>query len=201
MIRRLLTAAADAAKFLPHVRIQQPRVQLYPDQDRNRARWYPDCVVTAATQAGLDLGRYEIEEMGRPHEPPKFLPAGKMAVYVFTAPWAVLKVGMVYARNNARYTHQHYNPDSCQSNLALSILKDRGWPGPALDRHSVGGWIRRNCRRDNILLDADLGRATVGNLEDWLIYHLEPRYEGGLFRRDRLSELRRSVRKHGWRFR
>src|SRR5215471_4635289 len=104
MMRRLFAAAANAAKHLPRLHMQRPRVQLYPDQDRDRARWHPDYLVAAATQAGLNLGRYEIEEMGRPHKPPKFLPAGKMAIYAFTAPWAVLKVGMVYARSNARYT-------------------------------------------------------------------------------------------------
>jgi hypothetical protein len=48
MMRRLFAAAALAAKHLPLLHMQRPRVQLYPDEDRGR--WQSDYLVAAAAQ-------------------------------------------------------------------------------------------------------------------------------------------------------
>jgi hypothetical protein len=186
------------------VRIAKPAQTILgsPGSTRPRATWQHAGLVAAAKQEGLEIGDYEIETLPAPHEPPR-LPRGKMAVYVFTASGQVLKIGMVSATNKKRYTHHHYKPESWHNNLSLSILNDPLWK-PRLTRSTVGDWIRRNCERTNILLDGQLGRLTAVALEDWLIHHLKPRYEGGQFQGlpqpDPLTLLQRCVEQHGWRY-
>lgn len=42
----------------------------------------------------------------------------------------------------------------------------------------VGDWIKSNCRRNDILLDSDLGIFTFELIEVALHYKYEPIYEG-----------------------
>ncbi|GEM_PF-5297747 len=46
-----------------------------------------------------------------------------------------------------------------------------------------GNWIKKNCRRIDILLDADLGIFTLELIEATLHYKYEPKYEGFLAQR------------------
>jgi hypothetical protein len=114
-----------------------------------------------------------------PHLPPSALPPGKMAVYVFLWKGQCLKVGKVGPKSQARYTSQHYNPKSARSNLSKSILSfcaDLNLE--SLTEENVGGWIKSDVDRINILLDASLGIGVLSLLESYLQCQLQPRFEG-----------------------
>ena len=152
--------------------------------------WKPEQTLadfaTAARLAGVMLaaGDIRIEALPAPHAPPTRLPAGTMAVYVFTHGSDVLKVGKVGPKSHARYTSRHYNPGSGQSTLAASIIADADHIGLGeADRAEIGNWIRTNVDRFNILLPAHLGVPVLTLLESFLPCRLRPRYEG--FKRQR----------------
>jgi len=147
--------------------------------------WIADTAIedfrTVARLAGVELpnGAITIENLAAPHVPPTKLPSGKLAVYVFSKGADVFKVGKVGANSQARYTSQHYNPGSSNSNLAKSILADRERLGlGAIDDAGVGRWIRENVDRVNFLLDERLGVPVLTLLETFLQCRLKPRYEG-----------------------
>ena len=134
-----------------------------------------------ARLAGVTITERDItiEKLLAPHIPPNNLPAGKMAVYVFTYNYKCLKVGKVGPRSKARYTSQHYNPKSSQSNLAKSILKSKKDFGSyELTEITVGDWIKRNTDRLNFLVNAALGVPVLTLLESYLQCRLRPRFEG-----------------------
>lgn len=119
------------------------------------------------------------EELPAPHRPPSSLPSGKMVVYVFAWRDQCLKVGYVGSKSQPRYTSQHYNPNSSNSNLAKSILKEREILGLAhLDKSNVGDWIKDHTDRVNFLLDDRAGVCVLGLLELFLQCRLGPRFEG-----------------------
>lgn len=147
--------------------------------------WDPQNVIydfRAATRlAGVELLNTAIliERLPAPHIPPTKLPAGKMAVYVFSKGIDVLKVGKVGARSQARYTSQHYNASSSKSNLAKSLLDDHEFLAVAnVDEATVGRWIKNNIDRVNFLLDERIGVPVLTLLESFLQCRLKPRYEG-----------------------
>lgn len=120
-----------------------------------------------------------VEKLSAPHSPPKDLPEGKITVYIFFWKDQCLKVGKVGQRSQARYTSQHYNPNSSQSNLAKSILKDKSNLGLVhINEESVGNWIKQETTRINFLLNEDLGIYVLSLLEAFLQCKLKPRYEG-----------------------
>ena len=59
------------------------------------------------------------------HERPEELKNGEVAVYIFKYKDKYLKIGKVGENSNNRFRYQHYNPNSCNSNLALQLLKDK----------------------------------------------------------------------------
>lgn len=147
--------------------------------------WLPDQTLadfaTVARLAGVSLATDDIriEALPAPHEPPKRLPAGKMAVYVFTYGDDVLKVGKAGPKSQARYTSQHYNPGSARSTLAASIIADAERIGLSeADRAKIWNWIQTHVDRVNILLPAELGVPVLTLLESFLQCCLRPRYEG-----------------------
>lgn len=134
-----------------------------------------------ARLAGITITDHDItiEKLLAPHIPPSNLPAGKMAVYVFTYNNECLKVGKVGPRSKARYTSQHYNPKSSQSNLAKSILKSKKDFGSVeLTEITVGDWIKKNTDRLNFLINLTLGVPVLTLLESFLQCRLRPRFEG-----------------------
>ncbi len=147
--------------------------------------WLPEQTLadfaSVARLAGVMLAADDIriEALPAPHAPPTRLPAGTMAVYVFTHGADVLKVGKVGPKSQARYTSQHYNSGSAQSTLAASMIADaeRLSLGDA-DMAEIGSWIRTNVDRVNILLPARLGIPVLSLLESFLQCRLRPRYEG-----------------------
>lgn len=115
---------------------------------------------------GLDVPiRHEAQPC--PHKPHR-LPLGMCAVYVFSlseahgrtcpaGPNRVLKIGRVGPNSNARFQSQHYHPGSCQSNLAKSLVTEKGrWNYLGIshmDERAVGSWIKNTLDRDNFFLN------------------------------------------------
>ena len=122
---------------------------------------------------------YRFEFLGVPHSAPKSLDDGKMAIYIFKYKDTYLKIGKVGAKSKARYTSQHYLPNSSISNLAKSILKDESFLNVhAITEKNVGEWIKDNCQRINILIDKELGHFALSLIEAMLHYKYQPKYEG-----------------------
>lgn len=121
---------------------------------------------------------YEIEIVNPPHEP-KTLPEHKMGVYMFKYKDDFLKIGKVGEKSNARFQSQHYNPNASQSNLSKSLLKDFDFKEKFnLDEKNVGDWIKNNCQRINVIIDAKLGKFALTLIESILHYKYQPKYEG-----------------------
>lgn len=123
----------------------------------------------------IDKSQLDLQYLAAPHDPPRKLPGGKMAVYGFWGDGEWLKVGKVGPTSNARYTSQHYT-GSAISTLAGSLAKDNRIPGFAME--SSKAWIMSNTHRVNILLDARRSKALLSLLESFLHARLKPRYEG-----------------------
>jgi len=124
-----------------------------------------------------DKGKYEIIDRGVPHRP-RMLPPNTMGIYTFWYNGIALKIGKAGPKSNARFLSQHYNPNSAQSTLAASILSDQEMRGLGISEANVGDWIKRNCRRIDIILYAGLGIFTLELIEAALHYKYEPKYEG-----------------------
>ena len=101
-----------------------------------------------------------------------------MGVYTFLYQDAFLKIGKAGPNSGARFSSQHYLPNSSASNLARSILNDTRMQDLGLTEKNVGSWIKQNTRRIDILLDASLGIFTLELIEAALHFKYEPRYEG-----------------------
>ena len=144
---------------------------------------YPEAIFRCIKNTVLALGRVidndkiKVIDRGQPHKAPK-LPDGKMAVYTFIYNGEFLKIGKAGQNSGPRYTSQHYNPGSAQSNLARSILGDEAMRGMGITEENVGEWIKSNCRRIDIEIDADLGAFTLELVEAILHYKYTPKYEG-----------------------
>ena len=137
--------------------------------------------VSIAELAGVEIPAATVraEVLPKPHTSPRLLPSGKMAVYVFLWGDLCLKVGKVGPRSQARYTSQHYNPRSSNSNLAKSILKHKSELGLVhLGDTTVGDWIKAETGRINFLLDQDLGVPILSLMEAFLQCRLRPKFEG-----------------------
>jgi hypothetical protein len=137
--------------------------------------------VQVACLAGIRLSETDIvlQVLAAPHAPSSGLPENKMAVYVFSWGDQCLKVGKVGPNSEARYTSQHYNPKSSNSNLAKSILKNKMKLGLAhLDETNVGEWIMKETDRINFLIEQKLGIPVLSLLESFLQCRLKPRFEG-----------------------
>lgn len=120
---------------------------------------------------------YTIIDRRVPHQPDS-LPPGKMGICTFWHDDIALKIGRVGPNSNSRFLSQHYNPNSSRSNLAKSILLDKSMNHLCLSEANIGDWIKRNCRRIDILLDKDLGTFTLERIKASLVNRYEPKYEG-----------------------
>lgn len=135
--------------------------------------------VVALAHSPLHRGEVEVEYLLAPHKPPSRLPIGKMAVYGFSYQGNWLKIGKAGPNSTARYTSQHYNPNSARSTLAASLASDPRMVGlAAFNPAAPGDWIRSATSRVNILLDNKHGTLLLAMLEAFLHLRLRPRYEG-----------------------
>jgi len=118
--------------------------------------------------------KYDIIDLDVPHKPEN-LPPGMMAVYTFIYNDRFLKIGEAGPNSNNRYKYQHYKPTSANSSLAGELIRDKDFN---LDETNVESWIKLNCRRINIVIDASLGKTTRKFIESVLHYVFDPKYEG-----------------------
>lgn len=100
-----------------------------------------------------------------------------MAVYMFLFNSDFLKIGKANHRSNARFCSHHYSL-SAPSTLAKSLLADYEMISFNITPSNVKDWIKTNCRRIDIIIDADLGVFALDLIEGIMHYKYEPRYEG-----------------------
>ena len=105
------------------------------------------------------------------------LPKGKMAVYTFVFNDVFLKVGQANQRSKARYQSHHYHLRSGKSTLANRLINDP-FMSATVNKNNVTVWIRSNCERYDVLIDAKLGKITLNFIEGLLQYKYQPKYEG-----------------------
>lgn len=144
-----------------------------------------DKIIQAVSESlgkSIDKRLYKILDRGLPHQP-KGLPSGTMGVYTFNYNGLFLKIGKAGPSSNARFLSQHYNPNSAMSNLAKSILNDTDMQNLRINELNVGDWIKRNCRRIDIIIDAEAGIFTLELIEAILHYKYSPIYEGFITQR------------------
>lgn len=115
------------------------------------------------------------------HQPlnhvPTRLPDGKMAVYTFVYNGKFLKIGQVYKNSNSRYQSQHYSIHSNGSTLAKSLFYDETMAN-IVDCNNIGQWIKSNCERFDVIIDAKFGKLALNFVEGLLHYQYCPKYEG-----------------------
>ena len=133
--------------------------------------------VSLAIGKPISRDKYQIIDRGLPHVPPTRLPAEKMAVYMFLLGDELLKIGKANHRSNARFCSQHYGLNA-PSTLAKSLLSDSGMSSLNITPSNIKDWIKTNCRRIDVIIDAELGMFTLGLIEGIMHYKYEPRYEG-----------------------
>jgi hypothetical protein len=137
--------------------------------------------IAVAELAGEPIAWEEIgiECLPASHRPPSRLPAGTRAVYGFWRAGSWLKIGKAGPKSQARYTSQHYNVNSSQSNFGRSLMADPELAAIAgSDPLAVGEWIRSSTNRVNILLPVARSPELLSLLEAFLHARLRPRFEG-----------------------
>lgn len=125
----------------------------------------------------VDKRKYLVVDRPTPHNPEK-LPPGNMGICTFWHNGNALVIGRAGPNSNPRFFSQHYNPKSSQSNLAASLLSDESMSHLGISEANVGEWIKTNCRRIDILLDANFGTIALKRIKAALIEKYKPRYEG-----------------------
>jgi hypothetical protein len=120
------------------------------------------------------------------------LPSGWQGVYNFQFGDVWLKVGLAGPNSNARWVSHHYGAGRSLSSLSWSLLTYAHFTSfqhPALPAtfkeeiarvhpDQLGGWIKENCLRVNILLKADTGRPALMRLESIAQAVLKTVFEG-----------------------
>jgi hypothetical protein len=136
-------------------------------------------IVGALADAAYVKDCITVQITSKPHQQPRTLPMGQVAVYAFFHHGHALKVGKAGPNTNARYTSQHYYPNSAPSTLARSILNNAARFGVSnLSEASVGAWIRENTDRVNLLLPTTVGNPMLSLLEAFLHVRWKPVFEG-----------------------
>jgi len=134
-----------------------------------------------ASLSGVTLSSTALsfEKLPAPHKKPTSLPNGKAAVYVFIRMGVCLKVGKAGSKSQARFTSQHYKPNSSNSNLAKSLIASQGKIEVSeITQENVGDWIKANVDRVNIFLNEECDIFLVSLLESFLQCRLRPVFEG-----------------------
>ena len=140
----------------------------------------PSDFVQVATLAGLSipLSDIEVEYRPAPHEQPKTLPPGRMAVYVFMFGDRCLKVGKAGPNCAARFCSQNYG-SSAPSTLAKSLVKRQAEIEVRnLNALNVKEWILDNTTRVNFLIPSQYGVFALSLLEVFVQCRLQPEFEG-----------------------
>ena len=133
--------------------------------------------VTTALKKPIGREIYKIVDRGVPHKPGSLKP-GNMGIYTFIFQDTFLKIGIVGPSSNARFLSHHYNPRSAPSTLAGSLLSDPDMAEYGLTEENIGEWIKQNCRRIDIFIDAGISIFARDVIEKAFHYRFEPKYEG-----------------------
>jgi hypothetical protein len=136
---------------------------------------------TVATLADADFlaDCIAVQIFRKPHESPKTLPDGNIAVYAFFHNGQALKVGKAGPNSKARYTSQHYSTGAATSTLARSIVNNAAKIGISeVHEGIVAAWIRSNTDRVNLLLPSAVGDPMLSLLESFLHVRWKPIFEG-----------------------
>jgi hypothetical protein len=89
------------------------------------------------------------------------------------------KSWVVGPKSQARYTSQHYSPNSSKSNLAKSLLAHKNELNlSVLNDRNVGDWIKNNTDRANILIDSSYGVFLLSLMESFFQCRYKPIFEG-----------------------
>lgn len=154
-------------------------------RESNLINWNPEQLLTdflsAAEHGQIQIPHdaITIEALPKPHIPPKHLPDGKMAVYVFSTETEILKVGKVNTGSKGRYVNHHYNPKAAGSTLAKSLIEDENIPSLfKQNKETISDLIKEHTDRVNFLLDAELGPFVLNLFEAYVQCRLKPIYEG-----------------------
>jgi hypothetical protein len=136
-------------------------------------------VASAAAQAPLVRRSIVVEYAAAPHRQPANLPRGKLAIYAFFHHGRCLKCGKAGPNSQARYTSQHYNPNSAPSTLANTLLVRCAEIGVSgLQRSTVGDWVRSNTSRVNLLFPSVVGSTSLAFYEAFLHLYWKQIFEG-----------------------
>ena len=144
----------------------------------NTKKEITDLIVHESKRVGSPITTKDFKILHQPlnpFSPP--LPKGKMAVYTFVFNDVFLKVGQANQRSKARYQSHHYHLRSGRSTLANRLIKDPVMSA-IINENNVTDWIRKNCERFDVLIDAKLGKITLNFIEGLLQYKYQPKYEG-----------------------
>jgi hypothetical protein len=145
-----------------------------------------------AALAHLPIAASDIhyEVLSAPHKRPSRLPTGKKVVYVFCSENHCLKVGRASGKSQARFTSQHYLPNSCNSNLAKSLLADIARVGAtslfftaescaSITAANIAQWIEQHTTRYHFFVDETHDAPILALLEIFLQCRLCPLFESG----------------------
>ena len=158
---------------------QEPDAEVQSDLTQEAINLISDFYkVAELSEIDLPTDALNFEVLPAPHLPPSSLPRGMMAVYVFYWRGQCLKVGKVGPKSKARYTSQHYNSKSSNSNLSKSIIAAREAMGIDTTEETAGAWIKKNADRVNYHLDEKCGIRVLTLFEAYLQCRLNPMFEG-----------------------
>lgn len=137
-----------------------------------------DLIINVSTYTGKTLTNQDFIIVHQPvRHKPLPLPPGKMAVYTFVYNGAFLKIGQANVNSKARYQSHPYNVGSANSTLAKSLLNDPSMSA-LVNITNVNQWIKDNCERFDVIIDAKHKKVALNFIEGLLHYKYNPKYEG-----------------------
>ena len=137
-----------------------------------------DLIINASAYTGKPLTNHDFIIVHQPvRHKPLSLPPGKMAVYTFVYNGVFLKIGQANVNSKARYQSHPYNVGSANSTLAKSLLNDPSMSA-LVNIDNVNQWIKDNCERFDVIIDAKHKKVALNFIEGLLHYKYNPKYEG-----------------------
>ncbi len=137
-----------------------------------------DLIINASAYTGKPLTNQDFIIVHQPvRHKPLSLPPGKMAVYTFVYNGVFLKIGQANVNSKARYQSHPYNVGSANSTLAKSLLNDSSMSA-LVNIDDVNQWIKDNCERFDVIIDAKHKKVALNFIEGLLHYKYNPKYEG-----------------------
>lgn len=141
-----------------------------------------DSLINAAALAGFNVKRSQISlhilPAGINTHLANRLPHLCAAIYIFKDNDIYLKVGKAGENSNPRFQSQHYTiTRTRKSGLAISLSKNMVY-AQVIAEQEIGGWIKRNTTRFNVIFPAQLGKHFLHFAEAFFILKCNPLFEG-----------------------